>query len=173
MKLHQKRRRRTTLIRHQDCYLNCPFDWKWTTLKFSRTLNSSITRLTGLILKSFVLNVLNIWREINLSQTTMKVNCYILWRHLNRHKLSFHSRMQLARLESQLPSYIIHCLGVKKRLYRDLFNWYCLSWSIQAEEPPCKFWCRHQKILIRNIMICMLDFIPSLFLTLWSNSQNR
>jgi hypothetical protein len=138
-----KRRRRTTLIHHQDCYLNCPFDWKRTTSKFCRRLNSSITRLTGLILKSFVLNVLNIWREKNLSHSIMKVNFYSLWSHLNWHKIRSHSQMRLARLETQLPSYIIHCLFVKIRLYRVLFNWYCLSWCIHAEEPQCKFWCLH------------------------------
>jgi len=65
--------------------------------------------------ESFVLNVLKFWKEKNLSQSTMKVNFFILWRLLNRHKLSSHLRMQLSRLETQLPSYIIHCLGVKKR----------------------------------------------------------
>ena len=41
---------------------------------------------------------------------------------LNRQKLRSHSRMQLARLVTQLPSYIIHCQCVKIRLYRVLFN---------------------------------------------------
>ncbi len=26
-----------------------------------------------------------------------------------------------------------HCLCVKMRSYQDLFNWYCLSWSIQSD----------------------------------------
>jgi len=73
----------------------------------------------------------------------MQVNCNSLSRNLNPHKLRFHSWMRLARLATQLPSYIIHCHRVKIRFYQVLLNWYCQPWCIHTQKRQCKFRCRH------------------------------
>ncbi len=90
------------------------------------------------------------------SQTHMKANCHSLWMNLNRVKLSCLFKTQLVRLDTQLPSYVTPCLRKKIRSYRGLFNWYCLSWSIQSEKLSCKCWYHPHLIQFWNIMVTSL-----------------
>ncbi len=142
-KLPQRRRRWTTLLRHQDCWLNCLINWKRATSKSHQRQKKHITKIK---LKHYEIDWLN--PEVISSECIkyLKKNESLPSTHesqlfflMNKFepgdiKLSFSNAIgKMGHTASKI-------FYVKKRLYRNLFNWYCLSWSIQSEKLSCKFW---------------------------------